>query len=228
MAGGSEESLRRTCSVKRRGVLRRGDSIQKTRISSPASMLFSSLIKIMIGGIPLAAPPAIPHALVMSDEQQLWKGSPSQWLNIGKHIAALIIAAAIIVAGIFFPPAFIALVFPILWAVWNSLVVRCKVFELTTQRLRFSEGVINRHIDEIELYRIKDSLMTRAWWMRLTGLATIELQTSDRSTPQLTIPAIPRGEEIREMLRKQVELVREKKRVREMDFDDAGSDIEMI
>lgn len=164
----------------------------------------------------------------MPEETQLWKGSPSQWLNLWKHIAALIIAAAICVGGVFFPLAFIALIIPLLWAVWNYLVVRCTVFELTSQRLRFSEGVLNHHIDEIELYRVKDSLMTRPWWMRLTGLATIELQTSDRSTLQLTIPAVPRGEEIREMLREQVELVREKKRVREMDFDDTGSDIEMI
>ena len=75
---------------------------------------------------------------------------------------------------------------------------------------------------QIELYRVKDSVMIRSWWMRLTGLSAIQLETSDRTMPQLGIPAIKGGTEMRELLRKQVELQRDKKRVREMDFDDAG------
>jgi uncharacterized membrane protein YdbT with pleckstrin-like domain len=160
----------------------------------------------------------------MPEENQLWIGSPSQWLNLWKFTAAIIAIIGISIGGMFFHPAFIALIIPVLWIIWCYLVVRCQRFELTTERIRITEGVINQHIDEIELYRVKDSLMTRPWWMRLTGLASIDLQTSDRSLPQLTIPAIPNGVELREVLRKQVELVREKKRVRELDFDEAGGD----
>ena len=89
-------------------------------------------------------------------------------------------------------------------------------------RLRITNGVVNQHIDEIELYRVKDTLMVRTWWMRLTGLATLTLQTSDRSLPHLVIPAIANGVDLREQLRKQVELQRDSKRVREMDFDETG------
>ncbi len=78
-------------------------------------------------------------------------------------------------------------------------------------------------MDEIELYRVKDTLMVRTWWMRLTGLASIEMQTSDRSLPELVIPAIHGGTEMREILRKQVELIRDRKRVREMDFEEHSS-----
>jgi hypothetical protein len=38
------------------------------------------------------------------------------------------------------------------------------------------------------------------------------------------IPAIRNGMEIRELLRQQVELQRDRKRVREMDFDEHGGD----
>ena len=67
--------------------------------------------------------------------------------------------------------------------------------------------------------------MIRVWWMRITGLASIQLETSDRNMPKLVIPAIRGGAEMRELLRKQVELQRDKKRVRELDFDDAGEDV---
>lgn len=170
--------------------------------------------------------PPSPHAPPVTEEIQLWKGSPSQWLNIGPFSLAIAISVGICIGGLFFPPAFAALILPLAWAVWRYLVVRCQTFELTTERLRLTAGVINQHIDEIELYRVKDSLMTRPWWMRITGLATIELQTSDRSLPTVLIPAIHSGVEVREQLRKQVELIREKKRVREMDFDEAGGDME--
>jgi hypothetical protein len=58
--------------------------------------------------------------------------------------------------------------------------------------------------------------------MRLTGLATIELETSDRSMPLLEVPAIHGGVELRELLRKHVELQRDRKRVRELDFEEGG------
>jgi uncharacterized membrane protein YdbT with pleckstrin-like domain len=158
----------------------------------------------------------------MSEENTLWKGSPSQWLNIGPFSAALVLCAGIIIGGMFFPLAFIGLPLPLAYMVWKYLVVRTQVFELTSERLRITRGVINQHVDEIELYRVKDSLMVRKWWMRLTNLASIELQTSDRSMPELVIPAIHGGMEMREILRKQVESQRDKKRVREMDFDETG------
>jgi uncharacterized membrane protein YdbT with pleckstrin-like domain len=162
----------------------------------------------------------------MEPENVLWKGRSSQWLNLGNFIVAALLAAGIIAAGsLGFPLAFAALPLPLLYLLWKFLVVRCHVFELTTERLRITQGVINQHIDEIELYRVKDSLTLRPWWMRLTGLASIELEASDRTLPKLVIPAIPGGVEMREILRKQVELQRDKKRVREMDFDDADHGI---
>ncbi|MEO7101025.1 MAG: PH domain-containing protein [Luteolibacter sp.] len=157
----------------------------------------------------------------MTEENTFWKGSPSQWLNIWPFTGALLLAIGLIFGGLFFPPAFIALLIPLAYAVWKYLSVRTRVFELTSERLRVTSGVINQKIEEIELYRVKDTQMIRSWWMRLTGLASIVLETSDRGLPNLTIPAVRGGLELREQLRKQVELVRDQKRVREMDFDEA-------
>lgn len=159
----------------------------------------------------------------MNDESTLWKGSPSQWLNIGPFSGAVIVSIGIIVGGVFFFPAFAALILPLAYVIWKYLLVRTQVFELTSERLRITKGVINQKVDEIELYRVKDTLMVRTWWMRLTGLASIEMQTSDRSLPELVIPAIHGGTEMREILRKQVELIRDRKRVREMDFEEHSS-----
>ncbi len=160
----------------------------------------------------------------MTEEKTLWKGSSSQWLNLGPFTAALVLIGGVLAGAAFFPPALIGLVVPVGYLLWRYLLVRTRVFELTSERLRVTSGVINQWIDEIELYRVKDSQMVRPWWMRLTGLASIVLATSDRTLPHLTIPAVRGGLELRELLRMNVELQRDRKRVRETDFDEVGDD----
>jgi uncharacterized membrane protein YdbT with pleckstrin-like domain len=160
----------------------------------------------------------------MTEEKSLWKGSPSQWLNLGPFAAALVLAGGVVVGGVFFPLAWIGLLLPVGYMLWRYLTVRTQVFELTSERLRITRGIINQRIDEIELYRVKDSQMVRPWWMRLTGLASLMLETSDRTLQHLAIPAIHGGVELRELLRHHVELQRDRKRVREMDFETAGGE----
>ncbi len=160
----------------------------------------------------------------MNDENTLWKGSSSQWLNLGPFTVSILAISGLVVWGIFFPPVFIGIILPLGYMAWKYLLVRTKIYELTDQRIRVTSGVINQTIDEIELYRVKDTQMFRPWWMRLTGLASIQLETSDRSIPNLLIPAVSGGAALREILRQQVELNRDRKRVREMDFEDVGGD----
>ena len=158
----------------------------------------------------------------MSEEDSLWKSSPSQWLNFGPYLAATLVIAGVVAGGLFFPLAFFGLALPIGYVIWRYLVIRTQVFELTSERLRITHGVINQTIGEIELYRVKDTQVIRPWWMRLTGLASVSMQTSDRTMPVFVVPAIRGGSELREVLRKQVELQRDRKHVRELDFDGAG------
>jgi uncharacterized membrane protein YdbT with pleckstrin-like domain len=113
-------------------------------------------------------------------------------------------------------------VIPAIWAGWKWLVVRCRRFEITTERLKLIQGVLNQDIDEIELYRVKDTRVLRPLWLRLFGLGNVVLETSDRTHPNSVLPAIKDAMEVRETLREHVENLREQKRVREVDFDQTG------
>lgn len=98
------------------------------------------------------------------------------------------------------------------------------VFEFTSERIRIYEGILNQQINEVELYRVKDTRIVKPVWLRAFGLSNIVLQTSDRSLPEVNIRAVRNGIEIREKLRKQVEILRDKKRVREVDFESSDND----
>lgn len=156
-------------------------------------------------------------------EELLWKGSPSQVLNLGKYLLALLLAAGIAVGGIFLPPAWAALILPIGWALWIFIETRSVRHELTTERIRLYQGVFNQKMDDVELYRVKDTSMERPFWYRMFGLSTLIIETSDRSQPRIEIKAVSDGDNLRETLRKQVEFWRDRKRVREVDFDENGA-----
>ena len=142
--------------------------------------------------------------IAMSEEKDVWFGAPSQVVNLGTFIFM----------GLFF-----WLVFPLLIILWKWLVIKNTKYELTTERLRTRHGVLNKKTDELELYRIRDYKLDQPFFLRLFSLGNIVLQTSDRSHPEVTLKAIPNGEELREQLRTHVEACRTKKRVREVDFE---------
>jgi uncharacterized membrane protein YdbT with pleckstrin-like domain len=140
----------------------------------------------------------------MSEEKPLWNGTPSQVVNL----------PAFIIWGLLF-----WLVVPIFVIFWLWLVTRCTRYELTTQRLKTRHGVLNKKMDELELYRVRDYKFDQPIFLRLFGLGNITLHTSDKSDVVVTIRAIPNGEQLHEQLRSAVEACRIQKRVREVDFE---------
>ncbi|MBK1826597.1 PH domain-containing protein [Haloferula rosea] len=155
-------------------------------------------------------------------ENVLWKGRPSQLLNLGTYLVGTLLIVGIGIGGTFFPPAWFAGIIPLVWMLWKFLTVRCRVYELTNERLRLYTGVLNQKIDELELYRVKDTTMDKPFMLRIFGLATVHLDTSDRSHPKVELHAISNAVELRETLREQVERLRDLKRVREVDFEEGG------
>jgi len=62
-------------------------------------------------------------------EEIVWRGTSSQWKNFGVYLLCGLLCWLIV-------PIFFALVY--------YLKTRCKVFELTTQRLKITSGVFTK------------------------------------------------------------------------------------
>ena len=153
----------------------------------------------------------------MSDEKTIFQGSPSQVLNLNVFLVCALAAVFLVVLSIFVWPHFLFLMLlpvPLGIAVWKWLEIKSRAYELTTERIKASQGIFTRRTDELELYRVKDVTLVEPFFLRLCGLGNIVITTNDASTPSLTIPAVRRVRELREELRKNVELCRDKKRVR--------------
>jgi uncharacterized membrane protein YdbT with pleckstrin-like domain len=137
-------------------------------------------------------------------EETVWRGSSSQWKNLGVFI----------LCGLF-----CWLIVPIFIALARYLQTKCKIYELTTERLKITEGVFSKVTDTLELYRVKDLETRQPFLHRLVGIENIEINTSDVSTPFVLVEAIPSSVGFGDKLRNQVELIRTQKRVRELDVE---------
>ena len=104
------------------------------------------------------------------------------------------------------------------------IVNAAKKYELTTQRLILRTGIVFKRVDEIELYRVKDSRVDFSLLNQLTGIGTITLRSSDVSSAEtdFTMRDVPRAREVRETLRTLVDQARQRRRVRELDIDERG------
>jgi len=104
----------------------------------------------------------------------------------------------------------VALVF----LVFQWLIIKCRVYEVTTERIRVTTGILTRRTDELELYRVKDITLVEPFLLRGFGLGDVEITTNDATTPLLRMEAIRGAKPLREELRKSVEVCRDRKRVR--------------
>jgi uncharacterized membrane protein YdbT with pleckstrin-like domain len=90
---------------------------------------------------------------------------------------------------------------------------------LTNERLLTQSGVFNKTTETLELYRVRDLQVEEPFTLRLVGLQNIRLITTDSSTPQLVLPALPAGAALRDKFRQHIEECRVRKRVREIDIE---------
>ena len=159
-----------------------------------------------------------------SDETSIWTGSPSQWLNSGWFLLCTIGAVVLLVAGLMTGQPLVALgaLIPVAYAVVKALKVRTTRIEVTTERITTTVGILSRHKWDIELYRVKDTTLHQPFLLRLVSRANIRIISSDRSTPAVTLPALPNAEWLRQQIRTNVERLRLKRGVREMDIEHLG------
>ena len=144
-----------------------------------------------------------------SNETVVWEGNPSQLTNFGTYLACVLVAAAIVVAGV---------MIPVIVALWRYLTLKFFRYKVTTERVGLSRGVLTKRTDSIELYRVKDTTLIEPFFLRLFGLSDVVLNSSDRTTPLLVLHAVPNGLALREQIRANVERLRVQKSVREVDF----------
>ena len=161
----------------------------------------------------------------------VWRGTSSQWKNFGMYFLwllafVLLVSLSVICSEVIDariakrgPYILLLLILPIFMVLRHYLKTKNKVCELTTERLKTTEGVFSKVTDTLELYRVKDLEKRQPFFYRLVGVENVSLNTSDASSPFILIEAIPSSVGLADKIRNQVEAVRAQKGVREIDVE---------
>lgn len=87
-------------------------------------------------------------------------------------------------------------------------------YSLNEDRLFLSVGFLNIRDDELLLYRVRDINTKRNLWQRMLGVGTVTIVSSDSTQPTLVLKNIKDPIAVKELIHKQVEDQKIKRRVR--------------
>jgi len=161
----------------------------------------------------------------------VWRGSVSQWRNLGFFAIQLLVVIVILVMFAvlsrntspeiqrFSPYILLLLVLPTFIAARRYLQTKCTVYEVTNERLKTTEGILSKVTDTLEFYRVKDIERQQPFLYRLGGIENVCLNTSDASSPLVILEAVPHQAGLADVIRNHVEAIRQQKGVREIDVE---------
>lgn len=106
-------------------------------------------------------------------------------------------------------------------------------YSLSEDRLFVSEGFLNIKDDEVLLYRVRDIDTRRSLWQRIFGVGTVTVMSSDKTMPNLVLKNVKDPIFVKELIHRQVEEMKVKRRVRfgeimttnDDDADDMDDDV---
>ena len=99
-------------------------------------------------------------------------------------------------------------------------------YKLSEDRLFLSVGFLNIKDDEVLLYRIRDIDTSRTLWQRIFGVGTITVMSSDKTMPTLELKNVKDPVFVKELLHKQVEEMKIKRRVRVGEIMATGDNVD--
>jgi uncharacterized membrane protein YdbT with pleckstrin-like domain len=138
-----------------------------------------------------------------SGEEVLFDGHPAVLRNFAELLSAIITVG--------------------LTLLYYWLRSRATHYRVTSQRIVVETGILNKRLDQIDLYRIHDYVVERPLGQRMMGTGNISLSTQDRSTPALQLTGLATDVvQLYERLRQATEDEKRRRGVRVLDADPVG------
>ena len=99
-------------------------------------------------------------------------------------------------------------------------------YALSEDRIFCERGFFNIRGEEVLLYRVRDLELKISLGQRIFGVGTVCVHSSDKTAPHLELTNVRHPREVKEMIFRQVELVKDQRRMRTMELVGAQDDID--
>jgi len=78
-----------------------------------------------------------------------------------------------------------------LFGLYRFWFIRCVCYTITPEIIRIKRGIFFKRIDQIELYRVKDYILTQPFLLQICGLMNLTLKSTDPENPVIWLRGIP-------------------------------------
>jgi uncharacterized membrane protein YdbT with pleckstrin-like domain len=101
------------------------------------------------------------------------------------------------------------------FAWYRYLFIRRSIYELTAEIIRIRRGIFFRRTDQVELWRIKDYVITQPFLLQVFGLMDLTLKGTDPENPVIWLRGIPSSDLV-DILRHRVNEARQNSKIVEL------------
>jgi uncharacterized membrane protein YdbT with pleckstrin-like domain len=109
-----------------------------------------------------------------------------------KTLPLVLLAAAFLLLAWCLSPYFILFSLAVTGAAWyRVLFIRNCRYLITAEYIRTSRGIFFRRVDQIEMFRVKDYIMTQSFTLQLFKLMDVTLKCTDPENPVVWFRGIP-------------------------------------
>ncbi|HSI87299.1 MAG: PH domain-containing protein [Candidatus Methylacidiphilales bacterium] len=200
-------------------VLRQQQALPSVTIQRPSAEALASVTRpphAPAAALPGAAAPAGSAEALEDDleEKVIWEGHPSHWAFMYEYLLRFLLACAfgaICFACYLFShiPAFVigsiaafaAFVVSLIFLAAKVIEAYNLSYKLTNQRLQIRRGLISTQVNELELFRLRDTSANQTVGERLFGIGNIWITAADTDMPRLCIYGVANPTELRETIR---------------------------
>lgn len=150
-------------------------------------------------------------APVVDDSPVVFVLRLSQWDNFWKYVTCLMVE--ILAMGMFLVPQLrpwapmivagisCVVVITVFFIFLHARMTRCIISE---NRIETQKGIFTRQIDWVSLNCVLDIQLHQGFVQRLLGVGTIAVRSTDKITPLLEVPHVPRANQAFEFLQQQL------------------------
>ncbi len=86
-------------------------------------------------------------------------------------------------------------------------------YEVTSERLKLEYGILNRHTEEIELFRVQDLSVESSMFDRMLGVGDIVIHSGDATGGRVVLWDVPDAEHVKDLIRDASRVERQRHRV---------------
>jgi uncharacterized membrane protein YdbT with pleckstrin-like domain len=83
----------------------------------------------------------------------------------------------------------------------KALKLKMTRYEVTADRIEYSRGILDRRVDNLDMFRVIDLKLRRSILDIITGVGTVELITTDATDPRFTFGKVRRSRKLYDVIK---------------------------